>query len=78
MFVNNLLVLGVTILELFISMFIINTVTLVVQMVIPLLIAYVLFMNPIQITHGLFVYVFIMLLLGWLGFFFGKYVSVLI
>lgn len=66
-------VLGVTILELLISMYFINIMITIIQMIGPLLIAYVLFSNPLQITIGLFVYVLIMLLLGSIGFFFGKF-----
>lgn len=64
---------GVTILELHISMFCIATVSIVVQLVFSCMIAYALFSNPIEKTNGLFMYALIMMLLGWLGFFFGTY-----
>lgn len=35
-------------------------------------IVYVVFSNPIHITSGLFIYAFITLLLGWIGFLFGE------
>jgi len=62
---------GVKILELIISMLCITTVLLLLQTSSSCFISYFLFLNPIQITNGLFVYVLLLLLLGWIGFLFG-------
>lgn len=70
-----MLISGVTILELHISMFCIATVSIVVQSLFSCMIAYVFFSNPIENTNGLLMYALIMMLLGWLGFFFGTYYS---
>lgn len=65
--------LGVNILELLISMFCISTVVLLAEILVTCLISFELFYNPIQITTGLFAYVMILLLLGWIGFLLGEY-----
>lgn len=62
---------GVKILELIISMLCITTVLLLFQMSFSCFISYILFLNPIQITNGMFVYALLLLLMGWLGFLFG-------
>ncbi|XP_025200634.1 ABC transporter G family member 23-like [Melanaphis sacchari] len=67
---------GVKIMDLLISMFCIVTLLLLFQMSTSCFISYFLFLNPIQITNGLFVYVLLLLLLGWIGFLFGLFTSV--
>ncbi|CAI6347958.1 unnamed protein product [Macrosiphum euphorbiae] len=68
---------GVKILELIISMLCITTVLLLFQMSFSCFISYILFLNPIQITNGMFVYALLLLLMGWLGFLFGLLTAVL-
>ncbi|XP_022175207.1 ABC transporter G family member 23-like [Myzus persicae] len=68
---------GVKILELLISMFCITTVLLLLQTSFSYFISHVLFSNPIQITNGLFVYVLLLLLLGWIGFLYGLLTAVI-
>jgi len=46
----------------------------IVQMAIPLLIAYICFSNPMLVTGSLFVYFFMLLLVGWIGFFYGMFI----
>lgn len=69
-------ILGVKVLELVISMFCMSTMIFLIQIVFVCFISFELFSNPIQITNGLFIYFIIMLLLGWIGFLFGKYLLV--
>ncbi|XP_060878331.1 ABC transporter G family member 23-like [Metopolophium dirhodum] len=68
---------GVKILELIISMLCITTVLLLLQTSSSCFISYFLFLNPIQITNGMFVYVLLLLLLGWIGFLFGLLTAVI-
>lgn len=63
---------GVKLMELLTSLFCMCTVTLVAQMVFTCFISYVVFVNPIMITPGLVMYALVLLLAGWMGFFFGK------
>jgi len=67
---------GVKILELILSMLCITTVLLLLQTSSSYFISYVLFLNPIKITNGMFAYVLLLLLLGWIGFLFGKYLII--
>lgn len=53
-------------------MFFINMITTFIQMVTTNLIVFVIFSNTIQISTGLFVYMVIMILMGFIGFLFGK------
>ncbi|XP_025415790.1 ABC transporter G family member 23-like isoform X1 [Sipha flava] len=76
-FLSRSMFAGVKILELLISLFCINTIILIAQMIMTCFISYVLFFNPLQITSGLFVYVFILILLGCMGFFFGLLTAIL-
>ncbi|VVC43843.1 ABC transporter-like,P-loop containing nucleoside triphosphate hydrolase,AAA+ ATPase domain,ABC [Cinara cedri] len=62
---------GVTIAEVVMSLFCIMNVLLILQMAIPLFMAYVLYGRPIIITNGLVAYTVLMILVGWTGFFFG-------
>ncbi|VVC31700.1 AAA+ ATPase domain,P-loop containing nucleoside triphosphate hydrolase,ABC transporter-like,ABC [Cinara cedri] len=62
---------GVKIFEFIISLFCIITALILVQMFTTCFIAYVILNNPIQITSGLFAFSILLLILGWLGFFFG-------
>lgn len=73
---NAIFVSGVNILELILSIFCITTVLLLLQTSSSYFISYVLFLNPIKITNGMFVYVLLLLLLGWIGFLFGKYLII--
>ncbi|KAL5245483.1 hypothetical protein ACI65C_012893 [Semiaphis heraclei] len=68
---------GVNILELILSIFCITTVLLLLQTSSSYFISYVLFLNPIKITNGMFVYVLLLLLLGWIGFLFGLLTAVI-
>ncbi|XP_060841940.1 ABC transporter G family member 23-like isoform X1 [Rhopalosiphum padi] len=68
---------GVKILELLISMFFITTLLLLLQVSASCFISYAIFSNPIQITNGLFIYVLLLLLLGWIGFLFGLFTAVI-
>lgn len=72
-FVIYFFVSGVTITELFISMFCFANVLLVVHLIFPIVNTYVFFSNPIELTNGLIVYAILLILLGWLGFLFGMY-----
>lgn len=63
---------GVKLMELLTSLFCMCTVILVAQMVFTCFISYVVFVNPIMITPGLVMYALVLLLAGWMGFFFGK------
>lgn len=66
-------VLGVTIMELLVSLFCITSFLVVFQMVFPVLITFVLFQYPILITSSFFMVFIMMILLAWIGFFYGQY-----
>lgn len=67
------IVLGVKVLEMVISIFIIDTVIVVSQMFVICYIAFVYFTNPIEITNGLFLYIILIVCIGWAGFLSGEY-----
>ncbi|XP_060841435.1 ABC transporter G family member 23-like isoform X1 [Rhopalosiphum padi] len=62
---------GVTILELLISMFCISNFLILAHSVTAVIIAYVIFSNPIQLTSGLFMYAALIIIMSWIGFLFG-------
>lgn len=62
---------GVTILELLISMFCISNALIMSHSFISIIIAYVLFPNPIIISSGLLMYVILVIIMSWIGFLFG-------
>ncbi|XP_050422032.1 ABC transporter G family member 23-like [Adelges cooleyi] len=72
---NRSMFAGVTALELLSSMFFINTVIIFIQMTLSMLIVYVLFSNPVQITTGFYAYILLVILLGCIGFFFGLLIA---
>jgi len=69
----NCLLIGITILEVVISITCIQTVIHIIQTISVMFITYFVFLNPIEITNGLFVFVFIVFLTGWLGLLYGTY-----
>lgn len=66
-------VLGVKVLELLISMLCINTMLVIIQSIMIMLIVFVYFSFPIIINSGIFVVIILLLLIGWIGFFAGRY-----
>ncbi|XP_025421296.1 ABC transporter G family member 23-like [Sipha flava] len=62
---------GVTVIELLTSMFCLANILILIQSIVPLIITYMVFSNPIQITSGLFMCAITMIIAGWQGFFFG-------
>ncbi|XP_060879231.1 ABC transporter G family member 23-like isoform X2 [Metopolophium dirhodum] len=62
---------GVTILELLISMFCISNILIVGHSFISIIIAYVLYPNPIILSSGIFMYVILVIIMSWIGFLFG-------
>jgi len=68
---------GVKVIELVISIFVISTMLLFIQMFFACIISFVLFYHPIQMTNGLFVYTLVMFILGCIGFLFGLLAAVL-
>lgn len=69
----NCLLIGITILEVVISIMCIQTVIHIIQTISVMFVTYFVFLNPIEITNGLFAFVFIILLTGWLGLLYGMY-----
>ncbi|XP_050542641.1 ABC transporter G family member 23-like isoform X2 [Daktulosphaira vitifoliae] len=69
--INRSMFAGVTPLELLLSLFLMNTVYVIAQLMITIPIIYLGFSNPIQITSGIYVYIIVAMLLGCIGFFFG-------
>lgn len=67
------LLIGITILEVVISITCIQTVIHIIQTISVMFVTYFVFLNPIEITNGLFAFVFIILLTGWLGLLYGMY-----
>ncbi|XP_050542644.1 ABC transporter G family member 20-like isoform X2 [Daktulosphaira vitifoliae] len=62
---------GVTQFEMLSSLFFMNTVYISILLCIMMFIIYGIFLNPLQITSGLWMYFIIVILLGCIGFFFG-------
>lgn len=65
---------GITILEVVISISFIQTVIHFIQTTSVMFITYYVFKNPIEITNGLFAFVLIIFLNGWLGLLYGTYI----
>ncbi|XP_060841038.1 ABC transporter G family member 23-like [Rhopalosiphum padi] len=70
-FLDRSMTAGITILEVVISITCIQTVIHIIQTISVMFITYFVFLNPIEITNGLFVFVFIVFLTGWLGLLYG-------
>jgi len=69
----NCLFIGITILEVVISIMCIQTVIHIIQTISVMFVTYFVFLNPIEITNGLFAVIFIIFLTGWLGLLYGMY-----
>ncbi|XP_022175206.1 ABC transporter G family member 23-like [Myzus persicae] len=70
-FLDRSMTAGITILEVVISITCIQTVIHIIQTISVMFVTYFVFLNPIEITNGLFAFVFIILLTGWLGLLYG-------
>lgn len=68
---------GITILDVIISITFIQTVIHLIQTISVMFVTYFIFKNPIEITNGLFAFTFIIFLTGWLGLLYGMYFVVL-
>lgn len=73
-----LFIVGITILEVVISVMCLQTVIHVFQTISLVFVTYVVFKNPVEITSGLFAFVLIIFLNGWLGLLCGRYLLYLI
>jgi len=73
----NCLLIGITILEVVISIMCIQTVIHIIQTISVMFITYFVFLNPIEVTNGLLAFVFIVFLTGWLGLLYGMYFHLL-
>lgn len=69
---------GVNIIELVVSLFCISNFLCIVQHFFPVIIVYVWFENPIQVTNGLIAFAILIIIVGWTGFFYGMYETPLI
>jgi len=72
----NCFLIGITILEVVISIMCIQTVIHIIQTISVMFVTYFVFLNPIEITNGLFAFSFIILLTGWLGLLYGMYIFI--
>ncbi|XP_029343800.1 ABC transporter G family member 23-like isoform X2 [Acyrthosiphon pisum] len=70
-FLDRSMTAGITILEVVISIMCIQTVIHIIQTISVMFVTYFVFLNPIEITNGLFAFVFIIFLTGWLGLLYG-------
>lgn len=71
--VNDVFLIGITILDVIISITFIQTIIHLVQTISVMFVTYFIFKNPIEITNGLFAFTFIIFLTGWLGLLYGMY-----
>lgn len=69
--VDDPLFIGITMLEVMVSIACVQTVIHFVQMISVMSVTYLVFDNPIEITDGLFAFAFITCLTGWLGLLYG-------
>ncbi|XP_025415785.1 ABC transporter G family member 23-like [Sipha flava] len=70
-FLDRSMTAGITIKEVVISITCIQTVIHLIQTVSVMFVTYFIFKNPIEITNGLFAFIFIIILTGWLGLLYG-------
>lgn len=71
--VDDAFSLGITILDVIISITFIQTTIHLIQTISVMFVTYFVFQNPIEITNGLFAFTFIIFLTGWLGLLYGMY-----